>query len=99
MNITDISNISKISSIPQSGGNNTKIRSTDFSDLLNEALDKVNTLQKESTAATESFLSGETDNIHNVMIAGSKANLALQMTIQVRNKVMDAYNEIMNMQI
>ena len=42
---------------------------------------------------------GETDNIHNVMIAGSKANLALQMTIQVRNKVMDAYNEIMNMQI
>ena len=92
MQITDISNLSKISSIPQIGGNNNNsISSTNFSDLLNE--------QKESTAATESFLSGETDNIHSVMIAGNKANLALQMTIQVRNKVMDAYNEIMNMQI
>lgn len=99
MNVSNISNLSKISSIPQIGGNSTNISSTNFSDLLNEALDKVNTLQKESTAATESFLSGETDNIHSVMIAGNKANLALQMTIQVRNKVMDAYNEIMNMQI
>jgi flagellar hook-basal body complex protein FliE len=98
MQISDISNLTKISAIPRINDNN-KTTATNFSDILGEALNKVNDLQKESTAATESFLSGETDNIHNVMIAGSKANLALQMTIQVRNKVMDAYNEIMNMQV
>lgn len=98
MQISDISNLSKISSIPRIADTN-KTTSTNFSDILGEALNKVNDLQIESQAATDSFLSGETDNIHNVMIAGSKANLALQMTIQVRNKVMDAYNEIMNMQI
>ena len=98
MNISDISNLSKISSIPRIADTN-KTSSTDFSNILGEALNKVNSLQKESEAVTNSFLSGETDNIHNVMIASSKANLALQMTIQVRNKVMDAYNEIMNMQV
>ena len=98
MQISDISNLSKISSIPRV--TDAKMTSsTNFSDILGEALNKVNDLQIESQAATDSFLSGETDNIHNVMITASKANLALQMTIQVRNKVMDAYNEIMNMQI
>jgi len=98
MQISDISNLSKISAIPRINDTGKTI-GTNFSDILGEALNKVNDLQIESQAATDSFLSGETDNIHNVMIAGSKANLALQMTIQVRNKVMDAYNEIMNMQI
>ena len=96
-----ISNINNLSAISQ-GINKTnadKGIKTDFSAMLNDALDKVNSLQQESTAATESFINGETDNIHSVMLAGSKANLALQMTIQVRNKVMDAYNEIMNMQV
>lgn len=98
MQISDISNLSKISSIPRINDTN-KTTGTNFSDILGEALNKVNDLQIESQNVTDSFLSGETDNIHNVMIASSKANLALQMTIQVRNKVMDAYNEIMNMQI
>ena len=48
---------------------------------------------------TEDFISGVSDDIHSVIISGSKADLALQMTLQVRNKVMDAYKEIMNMQI
>jgi flagellar hook-basal body complex protein FliE len=98
MNISDINNLSKISAIPRIS-TDAKTTGTNFSDIFGEALNKVNDLQIESQNITDSFLSGETDNIHNVMIAGSKANLALQMTIQVRNKVMDAYNEIMNMQI
>ena len=98
MKISNIINLTKISSIPKINDTN-KTTSTNFADILGEALNKVNDLQLESQAVTDSFLSGETDNIHNVMITSSKANLALQMTIQVRNKVMDAYNEIMNMQI
>ena len=96
-----ISNINNLTGISQSLNktNNNKDKAADFSSMLNDAINKVNDLQIESTQATESFINGETDNIHSVMLTSSKANLALQMTIQVRNKVMDAYNEIMNMQI
>lgn len=72
---------------------------TSFADVINDAIGKVNELQVESSNMTDDFLTGKSDNIHSVIIAGSKADLALQMTLQVRNKVMDAYKEIMNMQM
>jgi len=74
-------------------------KSTSFGDVINDAIAKVNDLQVESAQKTEDFITGVSDDIHSVIIAGSKADLALQMTLQVRNKVMDAYKEIMNMQI
>ena len=76
-----------------------KTEGTSFGDVINDALNKVNNLQIESNQKTEDFISGVSDDIHSVIISGSKADLALQMTLQVRNKVMDAYKEIMNMQI
>lgn len=76
-----------------------KTGGTSFGDVINEAISKVNDLQLESNQKTEDFISGVSDDIHSVIISGSKADLALQMTLQVRNKVMDAYKEIMNMQI
>lgn len=72
---------------------------TSFSDVINDAIDKVNNLQVESSKMTDDFLTGKSDNIHSVIIAGSKADLSLQMALQVRNKVMEAYKEIMNMQM
>jgi flagellar hook-basal body complex protein FliE len=48
---------------------------------------------------TEDFAAGRTDNIHQVMIAAEKSDIALQFTMQIRNKILDAYNEIMRMQI
>ena len=97
MQINSINNIAN--SLNSIGSTKNADKVSNFSDFLNNALEKVNTLQQESTEATNKFITGESDNIHDVMIAGSKADLALQMTLQVRNKVMDAYNEIMNMQI
>ncbi len=98
ININSLPNIQPIST--EIGGvqkaSDTK---TSFKDVINDAINKVNDLQIESSNATDDFLTGKSDNIHSVMIAGSKADLALQMTLQVRNKVMDAYKEIMNMQI
>ena len=98
ININSLPNIQPISS----GINNaSKISEskTSFADVINDALNKVNDLQVQSSNMTDDFLTGKSDNIHSVMIAGSKADLALQMTLQVRNKVMDAYKEIMNMQV
>jgi len=47
----------------------------------------------------ENLLTGETDSIHTPVIAGQKAELALSLAVQVRNKVIEAYHEIMNMQV
>lgn len=71
----------------------------DFKGLLMEALQNVNSLEQESGKITEDFIAGRTDNIHSVMIAGEKASIALQFVLEVRNKVMDAYQEIMRMQV
>ena len=59
----------------------------------------MNQLQIEAENLTNAFASGATDNIHQVLIAAEKADIALQFTLQVRNKILDAYNEIMRMQI
>ena len=70
-----------------------------FGDFLNKALDQVNNLQNESNLAEEKLATGESDDIAQVMIASEKANLALQLTVQIRTKVLDAYQEIMRMQV
>lgn len=70
-----------------------------FKDMLLDAIYSVNLLQQESDAITEDFIAGRTDSIHSVMIAGTKASLALDFMIEVRNKILDAYQEIMRMQV
>ncbi len=71
----------------------------DFSKFLNDAINKVNDLQLESAELANEFAIGKTDNIHEVLIAGEKADIALQLTMQIRTKILDAYSEIMRMQI
>ncbi len=70
-----------------------------FSEFLQKALTEVNSLQKQSEAANIKLTTGEITDLHSVMIAGEKANLALQLTVQVRNKVIEAYQEVMRMQV
>ncbi|HHV99009.1 MAG TPA: flagellar hook-basal body complex protein FliE [Clostridiaceae bacterium] len=70
-----------------------------FSDFLKNELDKANDLIIQSDQLSEDFAAGKTDNIHQVLIAVEKADIALQLTLQIRNKLMDAYNEIMRMQL
>ncbi|NLH96663.1 MAG: flagellar hook-basal body complex protein FliE [Clostridiaceae bacterium] len=70
-----------------------------FADYLKLALYRTNDLLLEVDRLADDFAAGRTDNIHQVMLAGEKANIALQFTLQIRNKLLDAYNEIMRMQI
>ena len=70
-----------------------------FKNILSEELQGVNQLQMQSDEMTKQLILGETDNVHDVMIKTQEAVLALQMTVQVRNKVVEAYQEIMKMQI
>lgn len=79
--------------------NQEKTPEISFGEYLNSALMKVSSLEEESNQLKEDFALGKTDNIPEVLIAGEKANVALQFTMQVRNKILDAYSEIMRMQI
>ena len=76
--------------------------SGDFSTILDSmmsSIDETNTLQNQAEAAEISFALGESDNTHDLLIAQTKANVALQYTVAVRDKIVESYREIMNMQI
>lgn len=103
MAVNSIEKVSGLSSAGLFGTDKIKNGSGDnaisFSDFLKEAVNKTNDLLIESEKISEDFAAGKTDNIHQVLIAVEKADTALQFTMQIRNKVMEAYNEIMRMQI
>lgn len=88
------------------GGINTglnKAESTDkvnFSDALKASLDQVNQTQRTSETLSKNFVLGDDSvSLSDVMIAGQKSNIAFQATVQVRNKLVSAYQDIMNMQV
>ncbi|HAX72559.1 MAG TPA: flagellar hook-basal body complex protein FliE [Firmicutes bacterium] len=70
-----------------------------FSDIFSQALNKTNEMQYAADVETEKFIVGESEDIHGMLIAMEEAKIALEFTTQVRNKVIDAYSEIKNMQI
>ncbi len=70
-----------------------------FQQLLGDAIDRTRQLQNNAEAKTTGLLTGEIEDLHEVMISMQKADLAFQLTMQVRNKVVEAYQEIMRMQI
>jgi flagellar hook-basal body complex protein FliE len=81
------------------GGSDGSSKGVSFGEFLNSAIKQVDGLQKESEKLNEALAMGLTDNLHQVMIASEKASIAMQFTMQVRNKIMDAYQEIMRMPI
>ena len=70
-----------------------------FADTLKASIDNVNQLQKASDKGAQDLATGRTDNVADVMIAAEKADIALRVMVQVRNKIVDAYQEIMKMQV
>lgn len=68
-----------------------------FQSVMASALETVNGLQKSAGAAIEQFLSGEGGEIHQIALAQQKAQLSFELFLQARNKVVQAYQEIMRM--
>ncbi len=75
------------------------IRNNDssFIDTLNEFVANVDNQLKESDKMTQDFALGKNNNIHEVMITAEKAGISLRFLLQIRNKLLDAYQEIMRM--
>lgn len=68
-----------------------------FLEVLSESIEKVNDLQLDAEKIVTAFSAGEDIDIHNVMIAIERANLALSVITEVRNRALEAYQEIMRM--
>ncbi len=70
-----------------------------FADTLKEAVNNVNQLQVDADHKAQELTTGKTDDIAGVMLATEKADIALRAMVQIRNKIIDAYQEIMKMQV
>jgi len=70
-----------------------------FQDVFTSAIQNVEAFSKQASASAERFLSGEGEELHTTIMATQRAELAFDMFLQVRNKVVSAYQEIMRMQM
>lgn len=70
-----------------------------FQAAMKDALGTVNDLGQESARVTGRFLNGEAEEIHSVIMAEQKASISFDLFLQVRNKVVQAYQEVMRMQV
>ncbi|MGI6684006.1 MAG: flagellar hook-basal body complex protein FliE [Bacillota bacterium] len=70
-----------------------------FSAFLKDAINNLEQIQAEGNQASLALITGEVEDLHTPVIALEKANLSLSLAVTVRNKVINAYQEIMRMQI
>jgi flagellar hook-basal body complex protein FliE len=93
--------------LPNVGQSNTsttinrmlKESNTSFGETLSKAISDVNSLQGQAGKAVDQLVSGETADLHEVMIAVEKAKTSFELLMEIRNKTIDAYREIMRMQV
>lgn len=69
----------------------------DFSSTLKSAMDQISQLQSDAQSKVAGMLNGNGDDIHSAMLAVEKANLSFEMMVQVRNKIVQAYQTISQM--
>jgi flagellar hook-basal body complex protein FliE len=70
-----------------------------FSDILRDSVEKVNLYQTQADTAIKELVAGRNKNIHETMLTIERADTSLKLMMQVRNKILDAYREIMRMQV
>ena len=85
--------------LPAPGVEQTKPAETSFGDAIKNAVSNVNDAQQTADTIATKLAAGDAVEVHQAMIAMQKASMALQFSIQVRNKVIEAYQEIMRMQV
>ncbi|MBM7869419.1 flagellar hook-basal body complex protein FliE [Clostridium pascui] len=79
--------------------NKSNEKENDFFAVLKDKLDAVNEKQVTSENTTSAFISGEEVDVHKVMLDAEEAKLSLELAVQMRNKIVEAYQEINRMQL
>jgi flagellar hook-basal body complex protein FliE len=70
-----------------------------FGDLLKDAVKEVNRLQAEADRAAEGLVTGKEPNLHRTLVALEKADISFKLMMKVRDKIIDAYREVMRMNV
>ena len=70
-----------------------------FNEVLKASIDEVNRLQNEASQAQQDLVTGANRDVHSTMIAMQKADVSFKLMMEVRNKIVDAYKEVMRMQV
>src|SRR5665213_3132608 len=83
--------LGSVSSASSSGGS--------FQNMLASAIGNVESLQKNAGSAAQDFITGKNEDIHTVALATQQAQLSFELGLQIRNKVVSAYQEVMKMQL
>ncbi len=93
--------IPSVSSVSHAGGAHRTgaVPGGGFMNQLEQAISKANNIQLEANQATEALMTGQTQNIHQTMVALQEADVSFQLMMQIRNKLLSAYEEIQRMQI
>lgn len=97
MKINDRTPFPEITSRPTKPQTNSKDQWNVFLDKFQTAISEVDQLGKESEKLTQDAVLGRVENLHDVMIAAEKAKTAMNLTLEVRGKALEAYKEIMRM--
>lgn len=87
------------SNLVQSNNHNPSNKGVSFKDIINNEIEKVNNRQIKADELTQGFISGQVEDLHTVLIATEEARLSLELAVQVRNKCIEAFKEINNMQL
>lgn len=96
---TRIENIAREQGISAESVGASKDASTTFMGILEKSLQNVNTMQNQADHAVKELVAGRSKNIHETLLAVERADSSLKLMMQVRNKILDAYREIMRMQV
>ena len=80
--------------LPSTGGSAQESKGSEFLDTLRSAVNQVSQLQSDADTKTASMLNGDGQDVHSAMIAVEKATLAFELMVQVRNKIVSAYQEV-----
>jgi flagellar hook-basal body complex protein FliE len=83
----------------EAAANAQEVSPANFKDFMKKALTDLNASQVESGQAIQNLATGGEENLHDVIMAMEKAGLTLQYAIQIRNKLLEAYQSIIQMQI
>ncbi|HEX5544663.1 MAG TPA: flagellar hook-basal body complex protein FliE [Nitrospira sp.] len=93
------SGIAPISDATQGVGSTGTAGASGFLDSLKSAIGKVNDTQLEAGRAVDALMTGETQDLHRTMVALQQADVSFQLMMQIRNKLVAAYEEIQRMQV
>jgi flagellar hook-basal body complex protein FliE len=101
MQIKDITNFPNVAGLggPEAPAKAADGKAGSFANVLQDSLGEVNQMQQKADAAITALATGEKVSLHETMIAMEQADVSFRLMMQVRNKIVEAYQEILRMQV